>query len=74
MIWLILGFFLRAFCSLPYLNTSLVGLEHEGPSLVLSYIGTVARFNQVNPAKDCSAPQRTLLHSCAPDVSDLWQK
>ena len=71
MIWLILGFFLPPFCSLPYLNTSLVGLEHEW---ILFYIGTVALFNQVNPARNCSAPHRTLLHCCAPDVSDLWQK
>ena len=79
MIWLILGFFLPAFCSLPYLNTSLVGSNTKGQAWSCSFILEPCRvFNQVNPAPCYATAHRTAqkLHCCsAPDVSeDLWQK
>ena len=79
MIWLILGFFLPAFCSLPYLNTSLVGSNTKGQAWSCSFILEPCRvFNQVNPAPCYATAHKTAqkLHCCsAPDVSeDLWQK
>ena len=72
MIWLILGFFLQAFCSLPYLNTSLVESSTKGQAWFSFILEPWHVFNQVNPE-----PHEKLhnLHCCAPDVSeDLWQK
>ena len=51
MIWLILGFFLRAFCSLPYLNTSLVGSSTKGQAWYSFILEAWHVFNQVNPTE-----------------------
>ena len=84
MIWLILGFFLPGFCSLPYLNTSLVGSSTKGQAWYSFILEPWHVFNQVNPtaAMPSREPQEKVhnLHNlhcwCAPDVSeeDLWQK
>ena len=58
MIWLILGFFLRGSCSLPYLNTSLVGFDTKGQAWYSFILEPWCVFNQVNPAP-CYAPHST---------------
>ena len=58
MIWLILGFFLRGSCSLPYLNTSLVGFDTKGQAWYSFILEPWCVFNQVNPAP-CNAPHST---------------
>ena len=58
MIWLILGFFLQAFCSLPYLNTSLVGSNTKGRACYSFILEPWRVFNQV----DHTMP-RTLQHN-----------
>ena len=60
MIWLILGFFLQGFCSLPYLNTSLVGSSTKGQAWFSFILEPWHVFNQVNPTElQCRAQNGT---------------